>query len=60
MPRTQNSGQARPARSTARYKYFHSPLTLMYVSSIRQLVPTERLRRLKTAARTGIILTDHR
>jgi hypothetical protein len=30
--------------STARYKYFHFPLTFTYVSSIRQLVPTRRSR----------------
>jgi hypothetical protein len=31
---------ASPCLSTALYRYFEMPLTLMYVSSIRQLVPT--------------------
>ena len=34
--------------------------SLMYVSSIRQLVPTGRLRRRNTAASTGRILIDQR
>ncbi len=33
-----------PALSTARYNYFRTPLTFTYVSSNRQLAPTERLR----------------
>ncbi|WP_445164650.1 hypothetical protein [Nitrosomonas supralitoralis] len=32
-----------PALSTARYKYIHCSLTLMYVSSMRQFAPTECL-----------------
>src|SRR5437773_1007341 len=44
----------------ARYRYFHWPATLTYVSSIRQLVPTGLLRRRNTAANTGRILIDHR
>lgn len=35
---------------------FHWPATLMYVSSIRQLAPTGRLRRWQITARTGDIL----
>jgi hypothetical protein len=33
-----------PYVSTARSRYFHSPFTFMYVSSIRQLTQTGRLR----------------
>lgn len=33
-----------PALSTARCRYFHSPLTWIQVSSIRQLLPTGRSR----------------
>ena len=42
-----------PALSTARYRYFHSPLTRMYVSSIRQLQPTARLQRRNAFSSTG-------
>lgn len=35
------------------YKYFHCPLTLMYVSSMRQLLPTGRLRRRNAFSSTG-------
>lgn len=43
-----------PPRSTARYRYFHWPAaTLMQVLSMRQLVPTGRLRYRNTAASIG-------
>jgi len=41
-------------------KDFHSPLTLIYVSSIRQLLPTERLRDRNAFARIGSSLIAQR
>lgn len=49
-----------PSRSTARYKYFHWPVTLMQASSMRQLKPTGHLRRRNAAVSTGRILIVHR
>ena len=42
-------------RFTARYRYFHYSATLAWVSSIRQLIPTSRLRLRKTKVKTGMI-----
>jgi len=42
-----------PALSTARYRYFYSPLTLMYASSMRQLLPTLSLEHRNFFSRTG-------
>jgi hypothetical protein len=54
-----------PYVSTAQYRYRHSPLMRMYVSSIRQLIQTGRLRRrsgssrrLKTDSQGGLIIYD--
>jgi hypothetical protein len=49
-----------PYLSTARYKYRHSPLTRMYVSSIRQLTQTGRLRRWNASSSCGLYLITHR
>jgi hypothetical protein len=49
-----------PLSSTARYKYFDWPATLMYVSPIRQLVHTGRLRRRKMSAMIGGIFKAYR
>src|SRR5450830_1894562 len=49
-----------PSLSTARYRYFQIPLTLMYVSSIRQLTPTGRLCLRKTFSRAGRNRIDQR
>ena len=49
-----------PARSNIRHRCFHSPLTWMEVSSIRQFVPIGGLRRQTTPASASIILIDPR
>ena len=48
-----------PSLSTARYKYFHWPRTLMSVSSSRQLIPTFRLWFLACSTHKSAYLTTH-
>ena len=49
-----------PALSTARYRYFHWPFTLTYVSSKRQLLPTARWRGRNATSRNGVYLSTQR
>src|SRR3954469_25979574 len=48
-----------PSLSTALYKYIHSPFTLIYVSSILQLLPTNFLLFFNPTSINGINLYTH-
>jgi hypothetical protein len=48
-----------PALSTVLYKYIHAPYTMMYVSSIRQLLPTAFFLFLKVFSMRKVNLLTH-